>query len=158
MKAKEVMKKITLSLVAASMLLTAIPASAAEFSDGGEYESSLEMDSSSTEQASTEFSDGAGDDTSDVNDTPNVDDTPDVEDENELSANSYSSYAWEYESLPAATKKNCVSFARYKVPSLPGGLLTYQNKVNIINSHVARVGAIAITRAQTYLFFVFLAG
>lgn len=149
MKAKEVMKKITLSLVAASMLLTAIPASAAEFSDGGEYESSLEMDSSSTEQAFTEFSDGAGDDTSDVNDTPNVDDTPDVEDENELSANSYSSYAWEYESLPAATKKNCVSFARYKVPSLPGGLLTYQNKVNIINSHVARVGAIAITRGNS---------
>mgnify|MGYP004696128869 CR=1 FL=1 len=59
MKAKEVMKKITLSLVAASMLLTAIPASAADFSDGGEYESSLEMDSSSTQQAFTEFSDGA---------------------------------------------------------------------------------------------------
>ena len=65
MKAKEVMKKITLSLVAASMLLTAIPASAAEFSDGGEYDSSMEMDSNNTEQAPTEFSDGAGDEAED---------------------------------------------------------------------------------------------
>ena len=149
MKAKEVMKKITLSLIAASMLFTAIPASAAEFSDGGEYDSSMEMDSNNTEQAPTEFSDGAGDEAEDGTENDAGDAAPDIEDENELSANSYSSYAWEYESLPAATKKNCVSFARYKVPSLPGGLLTYQNKVNIINSHVARVGAIAITRGNS---------
>ena len=151
MKAKEVMKKITLSLVAASMLFTAIPASAAEFSDGGEYESSLEMDSDRTEheQTSAEFSDGTGNDAGNDTGSDARDETPDMEDGNELSAESQSSYAWEYEGLPAATKQNCVSFARYKVPSLPGGLLTYQNKVNIINSHVARVGAIAITRGNS---------
>ena len=31
--------------------------------------------------------------------------------------------ATEYDGLPAEIKNNCVAFARYKVPSLPGGTL-----------------------------------
>ena len=36
--------------------------------------------------------------------------------------------ATEYDGLPAEIKNNCVAFARYKVPSLPGGLYTKTDK------------------------------
>ena len=60
-----------------------------------------------------------------------------------------SSYATEYDSLPAETKANCVYFARYKVPSLPTGLTSLQDKKNIINGYTAKVGAIAITTGNS---------
>lgn len=59
------------------------------------------------------------------------------------------SYALEYDNLPAETKSNCVAFARYKVPSLPSGLWTLQDKKNIINSYTPKVGAIAITTGNS---------
>ncbi len=57
--------------------------------------------------------------------------------------------AHEYDGLSADTKANCVAFARYKVPSLPGGLNTLNDKRNIINSKVAKAGVIAITSGST---------
>lgn len=59
------------------------------------------------------------------------------------------SYALEYDSLPVGIKSNCVAFARYKVPSLPYGLETMQDKKNIINSYTPKVGAIAITTGNS---------
>jgi hypothetical protein len=38
----------------------------------------------------------------------------------------------------------CVAYARCKVPSLPFGLFTYQDKLNIINSRTLQQGSIAI--------------
>ena len=52
--------------------------------------------------------------------------------------------AAEYDNLPFATKNNCVAFARYKVPSLPGGLWNLADKKRIINSYNPVAGAIAI--------------
>lgn len=57
--------------------------------------------------------------------------------------------AGEYDGIGASTIANCVAFARYKVPSLPGGLYTLQDKQNIINSHTPAAGAIAITRGDS---------
>ncbi len=57
--------------------------------------------------------------------------------------------AHEYDGLSADTKANCVAFARYKVPSLPGGLWTLEDKKNIINCKVAKAGVIAITKGST---------
>ena len=59
------------------------------------------------------------------------------------------SIAYEYDGLPAETKSNCVAFARYMVPSLPGGLWTLDDKVAIINSYTPTVGAIAITNGNS---------
>lgn len=56
--------------------------------------------------------------------------------------------AAEYDNLPANIRTNCVAFARYKVPSLPGGLTYKQDKINIINSYTPSVGAIAITEGD----------
>lgn len=57
--------------------------------------------------------------------------------------------AGEYDGIGADTIGNCVAFARYKVPSLPGGLYNLQDKQNIINSHTPMAGAIAITRGNS---------
>lgn len=57
--------------------------------------------------------------------------------------------AGEYDGIGADTIGNCVAFARYKVPSLPGGLYTLQDKKNIINSHTPMAGAIAITSGNS---------
>ena len=57
--------------------------------------------------------------------------------------------AREYDGIGADKIGNCVFFARYKVPSLPGGLNTLQDKINIINSHTAAPGSIAITRGNS---------
>lgn len=59
------------------------------------------------------------------------------------------SYATEYDNLSAEIKANCVYFARYKVPSLPTGLISLQDKKNIINGYTAKVGAIAITTGNS---------
>lgn len=59
------------------------------------------------------------------------------------------SYALEYDNLSADIKSSCVAFARYKVPSLPSGLWTLQDKKNIINSYTPKVGAIAITTGNS---------
>lgn len=56
--------------------------------------------------------------------------------------------ATEYDGLPAEIKNNCVAFARYKVPSLPGGLYTKTDKKAIINSDTPAVGSIAITHGN----------
>lgn len=61
------------------------------------------------------------------------------------------SYAYEYDGLPASTKSNCVAFARYMVPSLPGGLGDMAGKLAIINSDTPSVGAIAITNGNSSL-------
>lgn len=61
------------------------------------------------------------------------------------------SYAYEYDGLPAAAKSNCVAFARYMVPTLPGGLGDMDGKLAIINSQTPTVGAIAITNGNTAL-------
>lgn len=57
--------------------------------------------------------------------------------------------AGEYDGIGSDTIANCVAFARYKVPSLPGGLYNLQDKKNIINSHTPVAGAIAITRGNS---------
>jgi hypothetical protein len=44
----------------------------------------------------------------------------------------------------ATNRCNCVLYARCKVPSLPFGLVTYANKVAIINSQSAATGSVAI--------------
>ena len=41
-------------------------------------------------------------------------------------------------------RSNCVNYVRSRVPSLPHGLYTLQDKKNIINSHTPREGAVAI--------------
>lgn len=46
----------------------------------------------------------------------------------------------------ATNRCNCVLYARCKVPSLPFGLTTYENKVAIINSYSPAVGYVAIMR------------
>lgn len=50
--------------------------------------------------------------------------------------------ATEYDGIGADKISNCVAFARYKVPSLPGRLWNLQDKINIINSHTPTAGAI----------------
>lgn len=55
----------------------------------------------------------------------------------------------EYDGLPSNIKSNCVAFARYMVPSLPGGLGTLQDKEAIKNSDIPTVGSIAITRGNS---------
>ena len=62
-------------------------------------------------------------------------------------AASYSPVA-EYDGLPANIRTNCVAFARYMVPSLPGGLTYKNDKIAIINSYTPAVGAIAITNGD----------
>lgn len=57
--------------------------------------------------------------------------------------------AAEYDGLSSDIKANCVAFARYKVPTLPGGLLSLEQKKNIINSYTPTVGAIAITQGNS---------
>lgn len=57
--------------------------------------------------------------------------------------------ATEYDGIGANTISNCVAFAKYKVPSLPGGLTTLQDKKNIINSYTPAAGAIAITSGDS---------
>lgn len=52
--------------------------------------------------------------------------------------------ATEYDGLGSNIINNCVLFARYKVPSLPYGLVSYDSKKNICNSHTAIVGEIAV--------------
>lgn len=59
------------------------------------------------------------------------------------------SLAMEYDFLPAATKENCVFFARYMVPTLPHGLGSKDSKIAIINSHTPKAGVIAITNGNT---------
>lgn len=59
------------------------------------------------------------------------------------------SYAMEYDGLPANVKADCVAFARYMVPSLPGGLYSLEDKKKIINSYTPKVGAIAITKGNS---------
>lgn len=54
----------------------------------------------------------------------------------------------EYDGLPANIRTNCVAFARYMVPSLPGGLTSKNDKIAIINSYTPAVGAIAITNGD----------
>ncbi len=66
-----------------------------------------------------------------------------------INVSAATSYALEYDSLSADVKSNCVAFARYKVPSLPGGLYTLDDKKAIINGYVAKVGAIAITTGNS---------
>jgi hypothetical protein len=44
----------------------------------------------------------------------------------------------------AANRCNCVLYARCRLPSLPFGLDTYADKVNIINSSSAATGSVAI--------------
>ena len=53
--------------------------------------------------------------------------------------------AYEYDGLAQSIRNNCVMFARYKLPSLPYGLTSYQDKINIINSYTAIAGEVAIT-------------
>lgn len=65
-----------------------------------------------------------------------------------VQAASYS-VAYEYDSLPYDTKTNCVAFVRYKVPSLPGGLYSLDDKKNIINSYTPSVGAVAISTGNS---------
>lgn len=57
--------------------------------------------------------------------------------------------AAEYDGLSSQIKSNCVAFARYKVPSLPGGLWSLKDKEAIINSYKPVVGSIAITQGNT---------
>lgn len=64
-----------------------------------------------------------------------------------VQAASYSPVA-EYDGLPANIRTNCVAFARYMVPSLPGGLTSKNDKIAIINSYTPAVGAIAITNGD----------
>ena len=52
--------------------------------------------------------------------------------------------ATEYDGLGSTIINNCVLFARYKVPSLPYGLISYESKKNICNSNTAIVGEIAV--------------
>ena len=52
--------------------------------------------------------------------------------------------ATEYDGLGANIINNCVLFARYKVPSLPYGLVSYDSKKNICNSNTAIAGEIAV--------------
>lgn len=59
------------------------------------------------------------------------------------------SIAYEYDGLSASVKSNCVAFARYMVPSLPGGLTWLDDKLAIINSNTPTVGAIAITNGNS---------
>lgn len=57
--------------------------------------------------------------------------------------------ATEYDGIGSDKISNCVAFARYKVPSLPGGLYNLEDKKNIINSHTPAAGAIAITSGNS---------
>lgn len=57
--------------------------------------------------------------------------------------------AAEYDGLSSQVKSNCVAFARYKVPSLPGGLWSLNDKKAIINSSKPVVGSIAITEGNS---------
>ena len=57
--------------------------------------------------------------------------------------------ATEYDGIGADKISNCVAFARYKVPSLPSGLYSMQDKINIINSHTPEAGVIAITSGNS---------
>lgn len=64
--------------------------------------------------------------------------------------NAATSYATEYDGLPAEIRENCVKFARYKVPSLPAvSLLSLEDKKKIINNYTPKVGAIAITKGNS---------
>lgn len=42
---------------------------------------------------------------------------------------------------------SCVSYARYRVPSLPYGLNTLEDKKRIINSYTCRAGSVAVIDA-----------
>jgi hypothetical protein len=46
----------------------------------------------------------------------------------------------------ATNRCNCVLYARCKVPTLPYGLFTYENKVKIINAYSPTVGSVAIMK------------
>lgn len=59
------------------------------------------------------------------------------------------SVASEYDGIGWNIITNCVAFARYKVPSLPGGLNSLQDKKKIINSYSPAVGSIAITKGNS---------
>lgn len=53
--------------------------------------------------------------------------------------------ATEYDGITTSEQKsNCVAFARYKIPSLPGGLYNLEGKKAIINSSTPKVGCAAI--------------
>lgn len=67
---------------------------------------------------------------------------------NSVQAASYVA-AGEYDGIGADKISNCVAFARYMVPSLPGGLYNLQDKINIINSHTPTAGVIAITSGDS---------
>lgn len=41
----------------------------------------------------------------------------------------------------------CVAYARTKVPSLPRGLVTFNDKLRVINSHSCRAGSVAVIDA-----------
>lgn len=43
---------------------------------------------------------------------------------------------------------NCVSYVRYRVPSLPTGITYYSEKVAIINSYTPQAGAVAIIKSS----------
>lgn len=44
----------------------------------------------------------------------------------------------------ASTRCNCVLYARCRVPRLPFGLTSYQDKVRVINSRTPTVGSVAV--------------
>lgn len=44
----------------------------------------------------------------------------------------------------ADVRCNCVEYARTKVPALPRGLFTREDKLRVINSHAPTVGAVAV--------------
>lgn len=43
-----------------------------------------------------------------------------------------------------ACDDQCTTYARCRAPGLPGGLYSWQDKLNIINSNSARVGCVAV--------------
>lgn len=49
-------------------------------------------------------------------------------------------------SIQGNFRGECVAYARSRVPGLPGGLFTMQDKLQIINSNRCREGSVAIIR------------